>query len=343
MTARCTSRILALTAAALLAGPVAAAAEDFYAGKTIDFIVGAASGGGYDIYARALARHLPRHIPGNPTIVVKNMPGAGSGRAAAFISSIAPKDGTAMGALFPGAIMGPLLEDRAQALYDPTKFQYLASADSGTRICATYQTSKIKTFEDALQQKAIMGASAAGGSTRDYVNMHRKTTGAKMELVTGYKGTADLGLAMERGEIDGICGWDWASAKSQKPDWIRDRKLNILVQVGLEPDDELTKINVPPIWKYIAKEDDRKAVELVVTQQVFGRPYIAPPGTPADRVALLRAAFDATMKDKEFLADAEKSRIDINPSQGGKVQQVVEKVYAAPKAIVDLAKELIKP
>lgn len=333
------------TAAALFAllvpGPLQA--EDFYAGKTIDFIVGSASGGGYDIYARALARHLPRHIPGSPSIVVKNMPGAGSGRAAAFLASVAAKDGTAIGALFPGAIMGPLLEDRAQALYDPTKLQYLASADSGTRTCATFQSSKIKTFEDALKNKAIMGASAAGGSTRDYANMHRKTTGAKFELVTGYKGTADLGLAMERGEIDGICGWDWASTKSQKPDWLRDGKLNILVQVSLEPDPELTRLGVPEIWKFIAKEDDRKAVELVVTQQVFGRPYVAPPGMPAERVALLRSAFEATMKDRQFLEDAEKSRIDINPSHGRKVQQVVEKVYATPKNIVDLAKELVKP
>lgn len=332
-----------LAAALLLAGTAAASAQDFYAGKTIDFVVGSDAGGGYDIYARALARHMPRHIAGSPTFVVKNMPGAGSGRAAAFLNSVAPKDGSNIGALFPGAIMGPLLEDRAQSLYDATKFRYLASADSGTRTCATYQSSKIKTFEDAQKTKTVMGASAAGGSTRDYVNMLRKTAGAKFELVTGYKGTADLALAMERGEIDGICGWDWASTKSQKPDWLRDGKLNILVQIGLEPDPELTRLGVPEVWKYIAKEDDRKAVELVVTQQIFGRPYIAPPNTPADRVEILRRAFDATFQDKAFLEDAEKSRIDINPSSGAKVQQVVEKVYGAEKKIIDLAKDLVKP
>jgi tripartite-type tricarboxylate transporter receptor subunit TctC len=333
---------LALSAfVALVPGPVAAA--DFYTGKTIDFIVGGDAAGGYDIYARAIARHMSQYIPGNPTIVVKNMPGAGSGRAAAFLYTVAPKDGTAIAAVFPGAIMGPLLEDRAQNLYDPTKFQYLATADSGTRVCATFQNSKIKSFEDAQKQKTTMGASAAGGSTRDYANMHRKTAGAKFELVTGYKGTADLALAMERGEIDGICGWDWSSAKSQRSDWIKEKKINVLVQVALDPDEELTQMGVPQIWKFIAKEEDKKATELVASQQVFGRPYIAPPGTPAEQVNILRTAFEATMKDPQFLADAEKARIDITPLHGAKVQEVVEKLYATPPAIVDRAKEIIKP
>ena len=316
---------------------------DFYAGKTIDLIVGADAGGGYDIYARSFARHMSRYIPGNPAIVVKNMPGAGSGRAAAFLASVAPKDGTTIAAVFPGTILGPLLEDRAQALYDATKFFYLASADSGTRTCATFQHSKTKTFDDAIRQKTIMGASQAGGSTRDYANMHRKTAGAQFELVTGYKGTADLLLAMERGEIDGICGWDWSSAKSQRSDWLRDNKLNVLVQVSLEPDAELTRRGIPEIWKYIKNNDDRKAVELVISQQVFGRPYIAPPGTPIEQVNILRAAFEATMKDRAFLEDAERTRIDINPSPGGKIQQLVETLYATPKNIVERAKEVIKP
>ncbi len=331
---------LALAAVAGFAAPAAAA--DFYAGKTVEFIVGADVAGGYDIYARAIARHLPRFIPGAPTIVIKNLPGAGSGKAAAFIYSVAPKDGTAIGALMPGAIMGPLLEDRAQDLYDPTKFQYLGTADSGTRVCVTFANSPIKSFADAQKQKAMMGASQAGGSTRDYINMHKKTSAAKFELISGYKGTADIGLAMERGEVDGLCGWDWSSLKSQKPDWLRDHKLNILAQVGLEPEPELTKLGVPAIWKFIDKEADRKAVELVVSQQVFGRPYIAPPGTPPERVKILRDAFEAVMKDKEFLADAEKARIDITASNGAKVQQVVEKLYASPPETIARAKELIK-
>jgi tripartite-type tricarboxylate transporter receptor subunit TctC len=320
-----------------------AAAADFYAGKTIDLIIGGDVGGGYDIYARTIARHLAAFIPGNPTILPKNQPGAGSGRAASSLYSVAPKDGSTIAAVFPGAIMARLLDDRAQALYDPTKFQYLASADNATRVCISHARSKIKRFEDALSQKAIMGASAAGGSTRDYVNMLKKAAGAQFELVAGYKGTADIFLAMERGEVDGMCGLDWASLKSQRADWARDGTVNILVQTNLEPEAELAKLGVPQVWGFIRSADDKKAVELILSQQVFGRPYIAPPGAPAEAVNILRAAFAATLSDKEFLADAARSRIDVAPSAGERVQRLVEALYAMPKATVERAKELVKP
>jgi tripartite-type tricarboxylate transporter receptor subunit TctC len=334
----------ALAAVAMIAwlavAPVRAA--DFYAGKTVDFIIGGDVGGGYDIYARVVARHLNRFIPGNPTIVPKNQPGAGSGRAASFLYSVAPKDGTVIGAVFPGAIMGPLLDDRAQPLYDPTKFQYLGSADNATRACISHERSMIKRFEDALKRKTIMGASAAGGSTRDYINMLKKTTGAMFDLVAGYKGTADIFLAMERGEVDGMCGLDWASLKSQRPDWVRNRAVNILAQINLEPEAELSTLGVPTIWTFVAREDDKKAAELIVSQQVFGRPYLAPPAVAAEPLALLRKAFAATLQDKEFLADAERARIDVVASSGERVQHLVERLYATPKATVERAKELIK-
>src|ERR1700758_477830 len=302
---------LAVAACALIIAASSASAADFYAGKTIEFDVGADVGGGYDIYARTLARHMGAHIPGNPTIVVKNMPGAGSGRTAIFISNVAPKDGATLGALMPGAIIGPLLDDKPETQFDPTKVIYIGSADAGTRICGTYQSSKIKTFEDARSNRTIIGATAAGGATRDYAYLHNHTSGTKFDVVAGYKGTADITLAMERGEVDGTCGWDWSSVKSQKADWLRDHKLNILVQVGLEPNPELTRMGVPDIWKYVEGDDNRKVVELVVSQQVFQRSYIAPPGTPADQVNTLRAAFDATVVDPQFLADAETARIAI--------------------------------
>ena len=340
--ARAAPAVIATALVACLTATPAAAA-DFYAGKTIDFLIGGDVGGGYDIYARVVARHLHRFIAGNPTIVPKNQPGAGSGRAASFLYSVAPKDGSMIGAVFPGAIMGPLLDDRAQALYDPTRFQYLGSADDATRVCITHEHSNTKSFDDALKQKTIMGASAAGGSTRDYVNMHKKTTGAMFELVAGYKGTADIFLAMERGEVDGMCGLDWASLKSQRPDWVRNKTVNILAQVNLEPDPELTKLGVPQIWKFIGSDADKKAVELIIGQQVFGRPYLAPADVAAEPLKILRAAFTATMQDKEFLADAERTRIDVVPSSGEKVQQLVQQLYAMPTATVQRAKDLIKP
>jgi tripartite-type tricarboxylate transporter receptor subunit TctC len=327
--------------AAVVAAPALAA--DYYAGKTIEFIVGGASGGGYDIYARTVARHMPRHIPGNPTIVVKNMPGAGSTKAAIYISTVAPKDGGSVGALMPGAIIGPLLDDKPMTKFDPTKVVYIGTADSGIRICATYQNSKIKTFADAQKQKAILGASAAGGATRDYAYLLNHTAGAKFNVVSGYKGTVDIALAMERGEVDGLCGWDWSSAKSQKSDWLRDKKLNILVQVGLDPQPELTKMGVPQVWNFIKDKTDRTVAELVVSQQVFQRSYIVPPGTPAEQVAILRKAFDATMDDKQFLAEAEKVKLSITPLSGEKVQALIDKLYATPKDLVQRARAAIKP
>lgn len=339
---RAVPSIYALAAGAVfLASPASAA--DFYAGKTLRYIVGADVGGGYDIYVRTIARFLPKHIPGNPTIVVQNMPGAGSGKAATYMQNVAPKDGTVIAALMPGAVIGKLLDDKATDQFDPTKFIYLATADSGTRVCVTIGSSKIKTMEDAMKLPTSMGASQSGGSTVDYAAMMDHAAGAKLKIVSGYKGTAEIGLAMERNEVDGLCGWDWASLKSQKPDWVREKKINILVQFGAEPEQELQDMKIPRFTDFVKNEADRKAVEVVVSQQIFGRPYVAPPGTPEAEVKILRDAFTATLKDPAFLEDAKKARIDITASSGEKVQSVVRDVYASPADVIARAKALIKP
>ena len=332
---------LLLCVSALAAAPVSAA--DYYAGKKLDFVIGSDAGGGYDIYARNIGKHLGRFLPGNPSVIARNMPGAGSGTAAASLFRLSPKDGTVIGALFPGVIVGPLLEDRAQNLFDPNKFEYLATADSGTRVCITGPLSKVKTFEDAQKQPTVIGASAAGGSTRDYAAFHKNAAGAQFDIVSGYKGTADILLAIERGEVDGLCGLDWTSLKSQRPTWLEQKTVNILVQDGIETEHELDELGVPPIWKFITKESDKAPVELIVSQQVFGRPYVAPPGVPAEQVKMLRDAFEAVMKDEAFLADAKQGRLDISPLRGEKVQEVVAKLYAAPKDVVQRAKQLITP
>jgi tripartite-type tricarboxylate transporter receptor subunit TctC len=334
--------LTALAAAVALATPSARAA-DYFAGKSIDLLIGAPAGGGYDIYARALARHYGRHIPGQPVIVSKNMPGAGSARAAGFISAVAPKDGTAIAAIMPGAVMGPLLDEKAEALFDPTKVNYLGTTNNGTRVCVSRKDSKIKTFDDALTQKAAFGGVSSNDSTREYGYMHKNTAGAQYDVVSGYSGTAEIALAMERGEIDGACGWDWSSFKSQRPDWIRDGKVNLLLQVGLEPNAELTRMGVPSVFKYVKSDEARKVVELVISQQVFQRSYIAPPGLPAEQLETLRSAFDATMSDRQFLGDAEKIRIDVSPLSGAKVQALVQKLYATPKDIVARARQAITP
>ncbi len=325
---------------ALVCAP--AYADDFYAGKTITIVVGSGAGGGYDTYARLFARHLPRLIPGRPTIVVQNMPGAGSARAAGHLARIAPKDGTVMGIIQPGALVGPLFEGKPDPNYDATQFLYLGSADSSNRVCITMAESKIKTFEDAQRITTIAGTAGNGSSSRDYAFLHKNTSNAKFNLVGGYEGMANLFLALERGEIDTICGFDWASVKAQRPNFVRERKINILVQAGLEPFPELTQLSVPEIWKFTQGDRNRDIIRLVVAQQLFGRPFMVPPGTPKERVDILRAAFDKAFTDPELLADAAKMGADITPASGLKVQQTIQNMYGASPDLVSAAAKAIR-
>ncbi|MBM3607449.1 MAG: hypothetical protein FJX29_03205 [Alphaproteobacteria bacterium] len=322
--------------------PQSAGAQELYAGKTVTILVGGNPGGGYDLYARAIARHLSRHIPGAPQVVVRNQPGAGSGTAAAAIYTTAPKDGTWIGALFPGVIIGPVLDPKSRMTFEPAKFHYIASADSGTRVCITGEKSKIRTMQDAIKQRAIMGASAAGGSTRDYAYMLRHTAGAQFQIISGYKGTVDILLALETGELDGLCGLDWTSLKSQRPQWIGTGKMNVILQTGLSAEPELAQSGTPPVWNFIKNEQDKAAVELILSQQIFGRPYVTAPETPPAAVSILRKAFMDTFRDKEFLADATKSRLDIGPSSGEDVQKLVAKLFAASPETVARARALIR-
>jgi tripartite-type tricarboxylate transporter receptor subunit TctC len=329
--------------ASLVAGADRAAASDFYAGKTVNFIVGTDVGGGFSIYGRVLSRHLGRYIPGNPTVVMKNMPGAGGATASTYFYRIAPKDGTVIGSVAPNAILGRLLDGNVSQ-YDPTKFQYLAGAERGTRLCMTFAHSKTRTLDDALKQRTVIGATSTGSPTREYAAMIKHATGAQFEIVSGYKGPPDLFLAMSRGEIDGVCGLDWTALKAQQPDWLRDKKLNLLVQASLEPHPELAALGVPVPWPYIKNETDRQAVEVVVGfEQAFGKSYLVPPETPAERVAILRQAFAAVLKDKELLAEAEKMRIEITAQTGEAVQRVVENAYAAPAAVIERLRKIVEP
>jgi tripartite-type tricarboxylate transporter receptor subunit TctC len=336
-------RGFAFAAFALIAGNGLASASDFYAGKTVNFIVGTDVGGGFSIYGRVLSRHLGRFIPGAPTLVMKNMPGAGGATAATYLYRMAPKDGTVIGSVSPNAILGRLLDGNVSQ-YDPTKFQYLAGAERGTRLCMTFAHSKTRTFEDALKQRTVIGATSAGSPTREYAAMIKHATGAQFEIVSGYKGPPDLFLAMSRGEIDGVCGLDWTALKSQQPDWLRDKKLNILVQASLEPHPELAKLGVPVPWPYIKNDIDRQAVEVLVGfEQAFGKSYLVPPQTPPERVAVLRKAFAEVLKDQELLAEAEKLRIEIVAQSGDEVERVVRNAYGAPPAVIERLRKIVEP
>ena len=337
------SRLSIRCVVALMAGAMigsSANAADFYAGKTIDVVAGSTPGAGIDHYARLVARHLARHIPGNPSVVVKNMPGASGTRAAQYVAMAAPANGLTIGATTPGAIVGPLLDDKIDTL-NPSEFIYLGTSNVGVGICATMNTSATKTFDDALKNKTILGAQGPGALSYDFAYLVKNLTGAQFNVVTGYNGSAHFTLAMERGEIDGVCGWNWSGAVSQKPQWIRDKSINLLMQLGSHPD--LTKMGVPEIWKYISGDVNRKIAEFILTQRAFERPLMVRAGTPSEQVNILRAAFDATMKDPQFLADAEKSKSEISPLPGARVQEMVRTFYATPKDIVEKARHAIRP
>jgi tripartite-type tricarboxylate transporter receptor subunit TctC len=331
---------LVIGAATCLGTPSVSQASDFYAGKTMTLVVGSETGGGFDIYGRTLARHLGRFIPGQPNIIVQNMPGAGGGRAATYVHSVAPKDGTTIGGIQPGTIVNPLLSGAGQGNYDPSKFIYIGSADSGSRLCVTASKSSIKTFEDAVSRKTILGGSQAGSSTVDYAFLIKNTTRARFDLVSGYKNTGEITLAMERGEVDGVCGWDWSSLRAQQPDYAS--KFNLILQTAIGTNSELAGMGVPDIAKYYRDDDSRKISEFVLAQQIFGRPYLLPPGTPAAQTAMLRKAFDQVMHDDQFLADAQKMRLQLAPASGAEVQEAVGHFFATSPALVERAKEAMK-
>ncbi len=335
------------TAIALVAGVMIVAASakaaDYYAGKTVDIVVGGAPAGGIDLYARLVARHLHRHIPGNPTIVVKNMPGASGTRAAQYVALAAPNNGLTIGATAPGAIVGPLLDDNVDKSFDPSQFIYLGTTNVGVSICATMNTSDTKTFEDALKRRTILGAQGPGAPSYDIAYLVKNLTGAQFNIVTGYNGSTHITLAMERGEVDGVCGWNWSGARSQKSDWIRDKVINLLAQIGADENDELTQMGVPTIWKFISGDENRKVAEFILAQKGFERPLLVRAGTPPELVNILRAAFDATMRDPQFLADAEKAQLEISPSPGTRVQELVQAFYATSKDIVEKGRAAIRP
>ena len=335
----------AALAAALLASPAAAQSpEQFFKGKSVDMIIGADAGGGYDVYARVLTRHIGNHIPGNPTVVPKNMPGAGSNKAAQFVYAVAPKDGTAIGAIFGGGITQPLLGDAKAIQHDPTKFIYLGSANREVSLCIA-RAEAVQSFNELQTKTLVVGASAAGGTSRDFPSALSNVLGAKFNIISGYPGTKEIGLAVERNEVQGFCGYFLSSLMTQNPGWLDDPKMRIIVQeVSSGQGSPILNARGVPIAADLAKTpEDKQVLELVFDQLVFGRPYILPPGVPSDRVAALRKAFLDALKDPALLEDAKKSRIDIDAVSGEEVQKLVEKMFATPPAIVQRAREAQVP
>jgi tripartite-type tricarboxylate transporter receptor subunit TctC len=337
--ARLAAAVLAVCCTAV---PAAAqdAVEQFYRGKSINLYVGSSAGGGYDTYARVLARYVSKYIPGNPTFVPQNMPGAGSNKLAGYIYSVAPKDGTAIGAIFPGAILAPLLGD-APLQHDPSKLIYIGSANSDVYTCVVRSDSPVQTYQDTMRRETILGASNEGGTTRDMPAMANNVLGTKFKIVSGYAGTKEIALAFERKEVDGLCGFGWTSINASYPDWLSRGVIRILVQENAKGHPDLNAKGVPLAVSFAKTEEDRLVMELVYTQALFGRPYVVPPGTPADRVAALRKAFMAALTDKDLLAEALKIKLDIEALSGEEVQAQVTKAFALPPRIIDRAKQAL--
>src|SRR5262245_33409189 len=300
-----TSASLAI-ALALAAPAQAQPAEELFRNRTVTILVGFTAGGGYDLYARLLGRHIGRHLPGNPAVVVQNMPGAGSLKATQFVYGMAPKDGTVLATVSRGMATEPLLND---AKFDATRLTWVGSITSETSVCATWHTSPVKTWPDMFARDFTLGGSATGADPDTFALILRNVFGAKVKLVTGYPGGNDINLAMERGEVDGRCGWSWSSIKSQK--WLSDGRINALAQFAIEANPELP--DVPSALSRAANDEQRQVLRLLVAGQFIGRPFFATPDIPADRKAALRAAFDATMKDPQFLTEAQKIDLEVTP------------------------------
>jgi len=308
--------------------------EEFYRGKTVNMIIGYSVGGGYDLYGRLISRHIGKHIPGRPAIVPQNMTGAGSLRAAQFIYSVAPKDGTAIGTFGRTIATTPLLTP-ATAQFDGTKFTWLGSVTNEVSSCVTWHTSPVKTWSDILVKEVAMGGEGPGADPDVYALLYKNVFGAKMRLVTGYHGTNDTTLAMERGEVDGLCGLSWSTLKARHMQWMNDKKINIIIQAALKKQPELADV---PLASELTQDPEKlQILKLFLASQETARPFAAPPGIPADRKAALIAAFDATMKDPEFLADAQKLNADINPLNAKGVDDILADLYATPKSVLEKA------
>ena len=332
--------LLALSLLGLASGPVLAQTPaEFYKGKNVDLYVGYSTGGGYDVYGRIVARFMGRHIPGNPTVVVKNMDGAGSMRAANYIYNVAPKDGTAFGTVARGLAFDTLFGLQG-AQFDGTKFSWIGSANDEVSVCVGWSsTSGIAKFEDLKTKQMIVGGTGGSADTDQFPRIINAVLGTKMKLVVGYPGGNEVNLAMERGEVQGRCGWSWSSVKSTQSGWLKDKKINVLVQLSLSKHADLP--DVPLIMDLAQTEEQKQIFRLIFARQVLGRPFLAPPGLPADRLAALRTAFMDTMKDADFLAEADKLKLEITAVPGETLQKIVQEAYATPKDVVKMAADLI--
>jgi tripartite-type tricarboxylate transporter receptor subunit TctC len=333
------ARIAAVILAMALPGPAhAAGVEDFYKGRTISLIIGYSAGSGYDLYARLLARFIGRHIPGHPAVIAQNMPGAGSLKTANYVYGVAPKDGSVIASIGRSAPIEPLLGD---AQFDGRNFTWLGSIASNSSLCATWHTTAIKTWQDALSKPFALAGEGLGSDPDNFVRILKNLFHAKVRIVSGYPGGTEMNLAIERGEVDGRCGWSWDSIKSTRPDWLRDRKINLLAVFSLQKAADIPA-EVALVGDLADSDEKRQILRVHLAGQALGRPFFTSPGVPQDRKAALRSAFDATMKDPDFVAEIAKAKLEVNPTSGAEIDRLLAEIYATPKDVIERAKQAVR-
>ena len=337
MTPRSNS-VLTLGAALLAATAITSVAsaqsvENFYKGKEIRLTSSSDVGGGYDATARLLARYMPNHMPGNPRIIVQNMPGAGGIKAANYLYNVAPKDGLAIGGVHRTVPQAPQL-GLPGTQFDANKFFWLGSMANEVSVCVAWHESPVKTIQQAMQQELVVGGSGAN-DTEQFPAVLNNIIGTKFKIISGYPSGTAVNLAMERREVDSRCGWSWSSLVQQQSDWLKDKKINILAQISTEKHPDMP--NVPLVMDFAKTAEDKQVLEFLFARQVMGRPFVIPPGVPMERVTALRAAFDAAMKDKALIAEGTKQKLEISPTSGVAVQQLVDRLLKTPKNLVKAA------
>lgn len=320
-----------------MAGSEAAAQSSnaLYAGKQIRMVIASGAGGGYDAYGRTLARHMSKLIPGNPSIINQNMPGASGMTATNWAYTVAPKDGTVILATYNSLLAEPLYGNPA-ARFDPLKLEAVGSISKQQNICATWHSSPIKTIEQAKAKEVTVASTGATGNSATLPKILNTVLGTKFKVIIGYS-TTESRLAVERGEVDGVCGLSWSTLKASNPDWVQNNRINILIQTGAKPQADLP--SVPLLVELVANPEDKKVIELLGFAEEIGRPFVMPPDTPKEMVAVIRRAFEATLKDPAFLAEAEKTMLEVDPISGEEMEQMLKRAYATPKALVQRAAE----
>jgi tripartite-type tricarboxylate transporter receptor subunit TctC len=330
--------LLALVALACSPGLSPALAQDTI-DRAINIYVAGTAGGGIDLYARVLARHFGKHVPGKPAVNVQVMPGAGGIRAANFLAQQAPKDGTAITTFAGGPILEPLIGAR-KADYDSSQFTWIGAVTKDVGLCTAWGQTKFKTIDDAKRHEMTVAGTGAGSDTDIWPPILNELLGTRFKVITGYLGTQETIIAMERGEADGRCTFSYSALKTAKPDWLRDRKINILTQLALAKHSDFP--DVPLVYDLVSRPEDRQLLDLMIGSSAMARPFAAPPGLPANVATMLRRAFDATMKDPAFLADAAKIQAEVLPSTGEEVHKLVARLYATPRPVVDRVKRFLK-